>query len=156
VRILLVVGAVGPAATAVAAAAVGVGDGPAYAAWLAEQFPDVGGKSDDVAYWFHKAHDHLPPGGRAGLVGTTAIRTGDTRTAALDYLIDHGGVIYDAVASQPWSGEAVVRVSIVNWCKGSVPGADGSGWLMGRSLSRSRRSTDRCRRRPTCDPLSRL
>jgi hypothetical protein len=37
-------------------------------------------------------------------------------------VVNHSGVIYDAVASQPWSGEAVVRVSIVNWCKGNMPG----------------------------------
>jgi hypothetical protein len=96
--------------------------GATYAAWLAEQYPGVSGRSDYVAYWFRKAHDALPPRGRGGLVGTTAIRAGDTRKAALDYVIDHGGVIYDAVQSQPWSGEAVVRVAIVNWCKGSVPG----------------------------------
>jgi hypothetical protein len=96
--------------------------GRTYAAWLAAQYPEVGGKSDYVAYWFRKAHDHLPPGGRAGLVGTTAIRMGDTRQASLDYVIDHGGVINDAVQSQKWSGEAGVNVSIVNWSKGTVPG----------------------------------
>jgi methylase of polypeptide subunit release factors len=96
--------------------------GATYAAWLAAMYPEVGGKSDYVAYWFRKAHDALPRGGRGGLVGTRAIRTGDTRKAALDYVIDHGGVIYDAVASQPWSGEAGVTVSIVNWSKGTVPG----------------------------------
>jgi SAM-dependent methyltransferase len=97
--------------------------GATYAAWLATQYPEVGGKSDYVVYWFRKAHDALPRGGRAGLVGTTAIRMGDTRRASLDYVVDHGGVIYDAVASQPWSGEAKVRVSIVNWSKGAVPGS---------------------------------
>jgi hypothetical protein len=96
--------------------------GRTYAAWLAAQYPEVGGKSDYVAYWFRKAHDALPRRGRAGLVSTTAIRMGDTRKAALDYVIDHGGVIYDAVQSQKWSGEAGVSVSIVNWCKGTVPG----------------------------------
>jgi SAM-dependent methyltransferase len=95
--------------------------GATYAAWLAATYPEVGGKSDYVAYWFRKAHDALPRGGRGGLVGTRAIRTGDTRKAALDYVIDHGGVIYDAVASQPWSGEAGVTVSIANWSKGTVP-----------------------------------
>jgi hypothetical protein len=98
------------------------GRGATYAAWLTARYPEVGGKSDYVAYWFRKAHDALPHGGRGGLVGTRAIRTGDTRKAGLDYLIDHGGVIYDAVASQPWSGEAGVTVSIVNWHKGTYHG----------------------------------
>jgi type II restriction/modification system DNA methylase subunit YeeA len=42
------------------------GRGATYAAWLQAQFPEVGGKSDYVAYWFRKAHDALPLGGRAG------------------------------------------------------------------------------------------
>jgi type II restriction/modification system DNA methylase subunit YeeA len=91
--------------------------GAAYSAWLSEQFPDVRGLADYVVYWFRKAHDLLPAGGRAGLVGTNSIRDADSRRASLDYIIDHGGVIYDAVSSKPWSGDAVVEVSIVNWAK---------------------------------------
>jgi len=83
----------------------------------------------------YRSVDQLPSGGRGGLVGTTAIRMGDTRRAALDYVIDHGGTIYDAVQSQPWSGEAKVRVSIVNWCKGSVPGGRRL-WLADGALPR--------------------
>lgn len=92
--------------------------GADYSAWLAEQFPEVTGLSDYVVYWFRKAHDLLPRGARAGLVGTSAIRRSDSRRASLDYIVDNDGVIYDAVASQPWSGDAVVNVSIVNWTKG--------------------------------------
>ncbi len=102
--------------------------GATYTAWLAERYPEVSGRSDYVAYWFRKAHDALPRNGRAGLVGTTAVRTGDTRKAALDYVIDHGGVIYDAVASQPWSGEAGVTVSIVNWYLRRSAGHSRRGW----------------------------
>jgi len=92
--------------------------GAAYSAWLAETFPDVTGLSDYVVYWFRKAHDLLPQGQRAGLVGTNSIRDTDSRRASLDYITEHAGVIYDAVSSQPWSGDAVVEVSIVNWAKG--------------------------------------
>lgn len=95
--------------------------GAVYAAWLKENFPEVSGKSDYVSYWFRRTHDQLPEGGRAGLVGTTTIRQGDTREVTLDYITDHGGVIYDAVSSQPWDGDAQVRVSIVNWAKGLDP-----------------------------------
>ena len=38
------------------------------------------------------------------------------------YVTDHGGVITEAVSSQPWSGDAVVHVSIVNWIKNGDPG----------------------------------
>ena len=91
--------------------------GAAYSAWLAHEFPDVGGVSDYAVYWFRKAHELLPDGGRAGLVGTNTIRQTTTRKAGLDHIVDTGGVIYDAVSSQPWSGDANVHVSIVNWIK---------------------------------------
>jgi len=91
--------------------------GANYAAWLREVFPDVGGVSDYVVYWFRKAHELLPDGGRAGLVGTNTVRQSDTRKSSLDYITGNGGVIYEAVSSQPWSGDAVVEVSIVNWIK---------------------------------------
>ena len=70
----------------------------------------------------------MPKGGRAGLVGTANIRSGDSRKHALDYIVDNGGVIYDAVSSQPWSGDATVEVSIVNWTKGQVDGPK-TPWL---------------------------
>lgn len=95
--------------------------GAEYAAWLLETYPEVGGVSDYVSYWFRLAHDGLPEGGRAGLVGTTSIRQGDSRSATLDYIAAHDGHIYDAVSSQPWTGDAQVKVSIVNWAKGIDP-----------------------------------
>lgn len=91
---------------------------PEELAALRAAYPDIGGLSDYVVYWFRKTHDLLPEGGRAGLVGTANIRSGDTRTNSLDYIVDNGGVIYEAVQHQPWSGDAMVEVSIVNWAKG--------------------------------------
>ena len=99
---------------------------------LRRAYPDIGGISDYVSYWFRKAHDLLPDGGRAGLVGTANIRSGDTRKNTLDYIVDNGGVIYDAVSSQPWSGDASVEVSIVNWTKGDYEGPRRCGCRAGR------------------------
>ena len=39
---------------------------------LKRTYPDIGGTADYVSYWFRKAHDLLPAGGRAGLVGLRA------------------------------------------------------------------------------------
>lgn len=89
---------------------------------LRREYPDIGGTSDYVTYWFRKVHDHLPEGGRAGLVGTANIRSGDTRKNTLDYIVDHDGVIFEAVSGIPWSGDASVEVSIVNWIKGRYEG----------------------------------
>lgn len=77
---------------------------------------------DMVCYWFRRAHDRLPVGGRAGLVGTSAIRVGDAREASLDYVVSHGGTITNAVSSRLWPGEAALSVSMVNWVKGAAEG----------------------------------
>ena len=96
--------------------------GAAYAARLANAYPDVKGVSDFVAYWFRKTHDLLGEGHRAGLVGTNTIREVDTRKASLDYIVDNAGTITDAWSSLKWSGDAAVHVSIVNWIKGPYDG----------------------------------
>jgi len=90
-----------------------LGDG--YLKWLNSSF-GVGIK-DLCVYWFRKAHDHLKPGQRAGLVGTNSISQNTARDASLDYIVEKGGVITDAVSSQRWPGDAKVHVSLVNWVK---------------------------------------
>ncbi|MCD2191372.1 DNA methyltransferase [Actinomycetospora soli] len=75
------------------------------------------GVVDYSAYWFRRAQDHLPEGHRAGLVSTNTLRENKHRRASLDYLVEHGSVITDAVSSQRWPGEAKVHVSITNWIK---------------------------------------
>lgn len=87
------------------------------------------GVADFVTYWFPKAHDALPEGGRAGFVATKSIKQVDGRRASLDYIVDNGGVIFDAVASMKWSGEATVTVAIVNWQKGGDAPAERTLWL---------------------------
>ncbi|MGH2962174.1 MAG: DNA methyltransferase [Solirubrobacterales bacterium] len=89
--------------------------GDEYAEWLKREF-EVGLK-DYAVYWFRKAHERLEPGDRAGLVATNSVSQGRARGASLEWIIDNGGVITSAVSKQPWSGEAVVNVSIVNWIK---------------------------------------
>ncbi len=89
-----------------------------YARRIHARFPDVPKMADFCTYWFRLAHDALPPNGRAGLVGTNTIRQNESREASLDYVVQHGGTITEAVSTEVWSGEAAVHVSIVNWIKG--------------------------------------
>lgn len=96
--------------------------GAAYADQLARRYPMVAGVADYVCYWFSRTQDHLPAGGRAGMVATNSIRQGDSRKASLDYITDHGATLIEAVSTQPWSGEAAVHVSVVNWVNGEYPG----------------------------------
>jgi N-6 DNA Methylase len=89
--------------------------GDDYVEWLKQEF-GIGVK-DYAAYWFRKAHPHLPRGGRAGLVVTNSISQNRNRKPTLDWILDHDGVITNAVSKQPWSGQASVNVSIINWIK---------------------------------------
>jgi N-6 DNA Methylase/Type I restriction enzyme R protein N terminus (HSDR_N) len=89
---------------------------------LRDHFPKIDGRADYCVYWFRRAHDHLKPGQRAGLVGTNTIRQNYSREGGLDYVVGNGGTITEAVSSMIWPGEAVVHVSIVNWIKGAEKG----------------------------------
>lgn len=92
--------------------------GGEYVDWLKAAF-GVGVK-DFCVYWFRRAHDHLEPGQRAGLVGTNSISQNRARSASLEYIVSHGGRIVDAVSSQVWPGDAKVHVSLVNWVRGGA------------------------------------
>lgn len=96
--------------------------GRAYVNKLRDKYPQVPGRADYCVYWFRRAHDELESGQRAGLVGTNTIRQNYSRVGGLDYIVQHGGTITDAVSTQVWSGEAAVHVSVVNWVKGPQKG----------------------------------
>jgi SAM-dependent methyltransferase len=91
--------------------------GDKYVDRVFNKFPDIKGQVDFCSYWFRLSHDHLLENGRAGLVATNSISQGLARIAALDYITSKNGIIYNAISTQPWSGEAKVHVSIVNWIK---------------------------------------
>lgn len=91
------------------------GLGGQYVDWLGNHFGV--GIRDLCVYWFRRAQDALKPGQRAGLVGTNSVAQNRGRDASLDYIVETGGVITDAVSSQRWPGDAKVHVSIVNWVK---------------------------------------
>jgi hypothetical protein len=105
--------------------------GSAYVRRVRDTYPLVPGRADYCVYWIRKAHDHLRPGQRAGLVGTNTIRQNDSRVGGLDHVVAQGGTITDAVSSQVWSGDAAVHVSIVNWVKGDAPGLRHLAWQTG-------------------------
>lgn len=102
--------------------------GPEYSKVLRWAYPDIPGMADYCVYWLRRTHDHLescnegdPVAGRAGLVGTQNIRNNASRVGGLDYVCSSGTVV-EAVDNQPWSGEANVHVSIVNWVKSKDEG----------------------------------
>lgn len=96
--------------------------GGEYVNKLRSAYQDIPGRADYCVYWFYKAHHVLKDGGFAGLIGTNTIRQNYSREGGLDYICKNNGVIFNAVSSQPWSGDAVVFVSIANWTKGHFNG----------------------------------
>jgi hypothetical protein len=101
--------------------------GPDYVKSLRKAYAKVPGMADYCVYWFRKAHDELeectledPCTGRAGLVGTQNVRNNQSRVGGLDHIVKTGTIL-EAVDNQPWSGEANVNVSIVNWVKSKDP-----------------------------------
>ncbi len=90
--------------------------GDEYIERVFDKFPNVKSQVDFCCYWFRLSHENLSKKKRAGLVGTNTISQGNSRSASLDYIIQEGGFVHDAVSTQRWSGDAKVHVSLVNWC----------------------------------------
>ena len=91
--------------------------GDEYTEKVYKKFNDVKGQPDFCTLWFRKANDTIDTNGRAGLVGSNSISQNVSRAASLDYVVEQGGFIHEAISTQVWSGEANVHVSIVNWSK---------------------------------------
>jgi len=79
------------------------------------------GVADLSAYFFLRAKSLLRKGGSFGLVATNTIAQGDTREVGLDQITANDSVIYRAVPSTPWPGEASLEVAYV-WLR------NGSDW----------------------------
>lgn len=105
--------------------------GAAYVRRLRARYPEVSGLADYCVYWFRRAHDALPAGGRAGLVGTNTIRQNESRAGGLAHIVASGTIV-EAVAAKVWSGAAAVSVSIVSWIKqAGVEGPKRLSWQVG-------------------------
>ena len=89
---------------------------------LWNRYPEISGLADYCVYWYYKAHQNLKNNGYAGLVGTNTIRQNNSREGSLGYILKNRGVIFNAISSQPWSGDAEVFVTIANWKKGKYSG----------------------------------
>ncbi|AUX41173.1 hypothetical protein SOCE26_025800 [Sorangium cellulosum] len=95
--------------------------GDLYAAWL-EQLHGATKNTDLAAHFFRRADTLLGPRGTVGLIATNTIAQGDTRRSGLKPLVEGGrAVIYHAVRSAPWPGDAAVHVAVVHLAVGMSP-----------------------------------
>jgi hypothetical protein len=99
---------------------IGESGGPSYLDWLLAIHAGAHGNADLSAHFFRRTNDLLGDNGTIGLIATNTIAQGDTRESALKRLVAEGLVIYDAMRSQPWPGDAAVAVSIVHLAKGTA------------------------------------
>ncbi len=75
------------------------------------------GTADFAAYFYRKSFELLAKYGCLGLIATKSISESDTRTSGLEFILSHGGIIYRAIISIPWPGEAAVIISIIHITK---------------------------------------
>lgn len=96
--------------------------GDNYAENLRLTFPSAKNTADLVAYFFVRTFQHLSKDGNVGLIATNTISQGETREAALDPILAHGGTIYAAIPSVLWTGTAAVYVSVIHIHNGHFKG----------------------------------
>ena len=97
---------------------ISVVHGVRYRDWLAQRF-DASSLTDLCAFFFRRVAELLGKNGTAGLLATTSVAQGDSRTTGLGWICRRGGIIYDAARSLPWPGTANTSVSIVHFSVGS-------------------------------------
>lgn len=93
--------------------------GDSYKSWLmlTEQSH---GNADISAYFFRRAAFLLGENGTIGFIATNSIAQGDTRNAGLQWIVRNGAVIYDAIRTMRWPGDAAtVSVSVVHLAIGT-------------------------------------
>ncbi len=96
------------------------GNGLGYLPWLVTLHEKAHGNADLSAHFFRRTATLLGQHGTLGFIATNTIAQGDTRSTGLQYLVDHNAVIYDAIESMMWPGDAAVSVSVVHMALGSA------------------------------------
>ncbi len=106
-------------------------NGDRYLPWLLAMHDGAHGNADLSAHFFRRTAQLVGEHGTIGLIATNTIAQGDTRATGLQYLVEHGAVIYDAIESMMWPGDAAVSVSVVHLALGNAIGAVGPRMLNG-------------------------
>jgi hypothetical protein len=94
------------------------GLGGEYLDWLEHLLQGGGNRADLSAHFFRRTRSLLGAHGTVGLISTNTISQGDTRVVGLAAMLADGFVIYSAIRSMTWPGEAAVSVSVVHLAKG--------------------------------------
>ena len=98
--------------------------GADYQEWLKACNPGAFGNADLSAYFFRRAFQLINHKGAFGFLATKTICEGGTRITGLQSILSAGGVIFNAVKSFRWPGEATVVVSMVHIAGKDLPLTD--------------------------------
>lgn len=94
-----------------------LGDG--YRDYITCIFQGTTAKADLVSFFVRRAFQLLKPKRTMGLLTTQTIAMGDTRPAALGWIIRDGGTIFSARRRIPWPGKAAVTAAAIHVVKGT-------------------------------------
>jgi hypothetical protein len=81
---------------------------------------DTSKNTDICAHFFRRAFVLLGDHGSMGFVATNSLPQGDNREAGLAWILGNGGIIFSAMRSMPWPGDAAVSISVVHIARGLV------------------------------------
>ncbi len=91
-----------------------------YLDWLLAITSGASGKADLCVFFLRRAEVLIGDHGTLGFIATNSIAQGETRQSGLRHLLTCGAVLYNALTSVLWPGEAAVIVSIVCLAKGTA------------------------------------
>jgi hypothetical protein len=94
-----------------------------YTEYLRDYLGDIAGKCDLIGYFFRRLFLLVRKSGTLGLLATSTVRQGDTRSSGLRVICKDGGDIYSARRRFSWPGQASVQVCSVHIYRGEWPRA---------------------------------
>jgi hypothetical protein len=95
--------------------------GLAYHDFLITNYPPATGLADIVAFFLRRSFELIRHEGTFGIIATNTVAQGDTRSAGLEYMLQQGGLLYQAQRRFPWPGNAAVVVSVLQARKTEKP-----------------------------------
>jgi hypothetical protein len=109
--------------------------GAEYLDWLLIAHENTHGNADLVAHFFRRVSALLGEHGTAGLIAPNTLAQGDTRASGLQHLVGKGAVIYDAIDSMIWPGDAAIAVAVVHIAQGRAVRGAGQCVLNGNPVA---------------------
>lgn len=114
---------------------IGESLGALYIPWQLANTSDAHGNADLCSYFFRCAARLLGSNGTLGFIATNTISQGDTRESALAPLLARtDAVLYEAISSMPWPGDAGVSVALIHLAFGCLVPFLSTRRLNGRSV----------------------